>query len=238
LYNISIEVLLGRVIGLVLGFTLHEWAHAWSAYRLGDNTAYYQGRLSLNPRVHIEPIGIILALIAGFGWAKPVPVNPRSLYPDEKRGLVLVSLAGPVMNLLIAFVFSLVIRLMTTVELLEARVGLLTSGKLVDVGQGSSGFVTAIYQVLGTIVIFNLVLFLFNLIPLAPLDGYKIAVGTLPPEYANSLIRYERETTFALMLLILMGAMTQGGIDLLWGVLGPPLRFLYELFSGFYPVFG
>ena len=96
----SPEVLIGRVIGLVIGFTLHEWAHAWTAYRLGDNTAYYQGRLTLSPRVHIEPMGIILALIAGFGWARPVPVNPRAFYPHEKRGLVIVSLAGPLMNLL------------------------------------------------------------------------------------------------------------------------------------------
>ena len=64
MYDISIEILLGRVVGLVIGFTLHEWAHAWTAYRLGDNTAYYQGRLTLSPRVHIEPMGIILALIA------------------------------------------------------------------------------------------------------------------------------------------------------------------------------
>jgi Zn-dependent protease len=102
LHFFSIEVLLGRVIGLVLGFTLHEWAHAWTAYRLGDQTAYYRGRLTLDPRAHIEPLGIILALVAGFGWAKPVPVNPAAFYPNEKRGLVMVSLAGPVMNLLIA----------------------------------------------------------------------------------------------------------------------------------------
>jgi len=205
LYDLSIEVLLGRVIGLIIGFTLHEWAHAWSAYRLGDNTAYFQGRLTLDPRAHIEPIGIILALIAGFGWARPVPVNSRAFYPNEKRGLVIVSLAGPVMNLLLALGFGLVIRLMIAGSLLESRFGILRSGAWVEIGIGSSGAFTFLYHVLGTILVFNLVLFLFNLVPLSPLDGYKIAVGTLPPEYSNWLIRYERETTLALMLLILVG---------------------------------
>ena len=234
MYDISFEVLIGRVIGLVLGFTIHEWAHAWTAWRLGDNTAYYQGRLTLNPRAHIEPIGIILALVAGFGWAKPVPVNPQAFYPHEKRGLTLVALAGPLTNLTIALFFGIIIRLMRAVELFEARPGWLTSGDVVDVGIGSNGITGSLYIVLGTIVIFNLVLFLFNLIPLSPLDGYKIAVGVLPPEYSNAMIRYERETTLALMLLIVAGFMTGGSIDILWGILGPPLRFLYETFTSFY----
>ena len=220
----SPEILIGRVIGLVIGFTLHEWAHAWTAYRLGDNTAYYQGRLTLNPRAHIEPIGIILALIAGFGWARPVPVNPRAFYPNEKRGLVIVSLAGPLMNLLIALAIGIVIRLLAVGGLFEGQFG-------------TAGVFTFAYNVLGTVVLFNLVLFLFNLIPLSPLDGYKIAVGTLPPEPARTLVKYERETTLALMLLLLMGAMSYGRFNLLWAVLGPPLNALYELCTGFYPVF-
>jgi Zn-dependent protease len=233
----SIEILLGRAVGLVIGFTLHEWAHAVTAYRLGDNTPAYQGRLTLSPRAHIEPIGIILALIAGFGWAKPVPVNPRAFYPNEKRGLVIVSLAGPLMNLIIAAALGLMIRLMAAGGIFEGEWWILNSGKLVEKGIGSAGALTFVYNVLGTIVLFNLVLFLFNLIPLAPLDGYKIAVGTLPPEQSATLVRYERETTLALMLLILLGAMPFGGFNLLWSVLGPPLRFLYELFTSFYPLF-
>jgi Zn-dependent protease len=234
----SPEILIGRVIGLVIGFTLHEWAHAWTAYRLGDNTAYYQGRLTLSPRAHIEPIGIILALIAGFGWARPVPVNPSAFYPNEKRGLVIVSLAGPLMNLLVALAVGVLIRLLTAGGLFEgeARV-LLGSREIIQRGVGAVGALTFVYNVLGTVVLFNLVLCLFNLIPLAPLDGYKIAVGTLPQQHASALIRYERETTLALMLLILLGAMTAGGFSPLWAILGPPLRFLYELFAGFYPVF-
>jgi Zn-dependent protease len=237
LNDLSIAVLLGRVVGLVIGFTLHEWGHAWSAYRLGDNTPYYQGRLTLNPRAHIEPIGIILALIAGFGWAKPVAVNPGAFYPNEKRGLVIVSLFGPLMNLILAFGFGLLIRLLTVGGLFESQLGVLVgSGKLIEYGVGSGEVLTFTYQVLGTVVLFNLVLFLFNLIPLAPLDGYKIAVGTLPREYSSALIRYEKETTLALMLLIILGAMSAGRFNLLWMVLGPPLRFLYQAFTSFYPI--
>lgn len=206
LYNLTPEILLGRVIGLVIGFTLHEWAHAYTAYCLGDLTAYRQGRLTLDPRAHIEPIGIILALIAGFGWARPVPVNPRAFYPNETRGFVIVSLAGPVMNLIVAAAFGLLIRLLINVDMINSF----------------------LYTVLATVVLFNIVLFLFNLIPLSPLDGYRIAVGVLPRESSATLVRYERETTFALMLIIMLGAITNGRLDLLGTVLGPPIRFLFR----------
>jgi Zn-dependent protease len=210
LYDVSIATLLGRVIGVIIGFSLHEFAHAWTAYRLGDNTAYHQGRLTVDPRSHIEPMGLILALIAGFGWARPVPVNPRAFYPDETRGLLVVSLAGPVMNLIIAVVVGILLRVMLSVV-------------------PDANF---LLNVVETVVWFNLVLFLFNLIPLAPLDGFKIAVGMLPREQSYSLMRYERETTVALMLLILVGAMSQGRLNVLGTVLGPPLRFLYNLIVG------
>ncbi|HVO68737.1 MAG TPA: site-2 protease family protein, partial [Aggregatilineaceae bacterium] len=144
--GISIEILLGRLVGLVIGFTLHEWGHAWTAYRLGDNTPYYQGRLTLNPRAHLEPIGIVLALIAGFGWAKPTPINPNAFYPNEKRGLLIVTLAGPMMNLIVALAFGIVIRLLTAGGLFDNR--------LAEYGIGSSRALTFLYQVLGTVVLF------------------------------------------------------------------------------------
>lgn len=210
-FDLTIEVLLGRVIGLVIGFTLHEWAHAWSAYRLGDYTAYHQGRLTLDPRAHIDPMGIFLALIAGFGWAKPVPVNARNFYPNEERGLVIVALAGPVMNLIIGIAVGLFLRVLLAADFVNSFM----------------------FNVLATIVIFNLVLFLFNLLPLAPLDGYRIAVGVLPPEQSRAMVRYERETTLILMLLLMLGLITNGRLDVLWTVLGPPLRFLYRTILGF-----
>lgn len=207
MYNVSLAVMLGRVIGLIIGFTLHEFAHAWTAYRLGDHTAYRQGRLTLDPRSHIDPIGIVLALVAGFGWARPVPVNPRAFYPNEQRGLVIVSLAGPLTNLLIAVVL----------------------GAFIQLAGVTSGF---FYSVLGTVVIFNLALFLFNLLPFSPLDGFKIAVGVLPEQQSRDLARRERDTAILLVLLLMLGAVTRGQFDILWPVLGPPLRFLYSTVTG------
>ncbi len=203
---------MGRGLGLVVGFTLHEWAHAWAAYRLGDRTAYYQGRLTLDPRAHIDPMGILLALFAGFGWAKPVPVNPRAFYPNEKRGVMIVSLAGPLMNVLIAAEGGLLLRTMIAAGM-------------------TAGFWGFLYGVLSTAVFFNLVLFLFNLLPLAPLDGYKIAVGVLPPEYSNWFVQHERETTFALLMLLMIGLISPQ-LDILWRVLSPPLVALYRLLVG------
>lgn len=230
-------MLLGRLLGLVIGFTLHEFAHAWTAYRLGDKTAYNQGRVTLDPRAHIEPVGIVLALVAGFGWARPVPVNPFAFYPNEKRGMVVVALAGPVMNLIIAIGFGLLIRMISLTGAVESDIVWFVGGRQEEFGIGSSRVFTFLYNVLGAIVLFNLIMFLFNLLPFAPLDGYKIAVGTLPLEYSNWLIRYERESTFALMLLLMLGVMTQGRMNVLWSILGPPLRLLYEMCTSFYPWF-
>jgi Zn-dependent protease len=217
----SIEILLGRLIGLVIGFSLHEWAHAWAAYQLGDTTAYRQGRLTLNPRAHIEPIGLIMALFAGFGWAKPVPVNPYAFYPNEKRGIVLVSLAGPMINLIIALIVGLVIRFMLLTGAVELYLGRYL---LIE-----SGTIKFVYNIIEAVLLFNLVLCFFNLLPFSPLDGYKIAVGTLPRETSDLLIRYERETTLALILLLVLGAM--GRFSPLWIVLGPFIKFFFKLFT-------
>lgn len=185
-------VLLGRMIALVIAFTVHEFAHAWTAYRLGDNTAYRQGRLTLDPRAHLEPIGIVLAIMVGFGWARPVPVNTRAFYPNEQRGLMLVALAGPLSNLGLAFIFGFILRIVDLV-------GLISDG----------GF---FYEILFTIVFFNIVLFLFNLIPLSPLDGWKILNGLLPADQSYQLMQYERESTFALLLIFLVGSRVLGAI--------------------------
>ncbi len=209
LYDLSLAILLGRAIALVIGFTVHEYAHAWSAYRLGDSTAYYQGRLTLDPRAHLEPVGIILALIVGFGWAKPVPVNPRAFYPNEQRGLMITALAGPVSNLILAFLFGFLIRIVD-------GVGLINSG-------------TFVYNTLLTIVFFNLVLFLFNLIPLSPLDGWKILNGLIPADQSYQLMRYERESQFALLLLLMSGFF---GLSVLGVVFSPILQVLLELTVG------
>jgi Zn-dependent protease len=227
---LTITVLLGRALGLLLGFTIHEWAHAYSAYRLGDKTAYYQGRLTLDPRAHIDPIGIFLALLVGFGWAKPVPVNPRAFYPNETRGLMLVSLAGPVTNLIIAFVFGIILQLMLAAGALqESGFVLVSSGATIV--EGTNGAYQFIYEVFATVVFFNLLLFLFNLIPLAPLDGWKIMLGLVPRDTAIEFSRYEQQSTYLLFFIILLGFAP--GFNILGNIILPPLNTLFELFTGF-----
>ncbi|PJF43781.1 MAG: site-2 protease family protein [Phototrophicales bacterium] len=209
LYDFSLAILVGRAIALVIGFTIHEFAHAWTAYRLGDKTAYYQGRLTLDPRAHLEPMGIVLALIVGFGWAKPVPVNPRAFYPNEQRGLMLTALAGPMSNLILAFLFGFLTRIIEIIGLIDNN--------------------SFLYITLFTIVLFNIVLFLFNLIPLAPLDGWKILNGLLPRDQAYQLMQYERESTFALLLLLMSGFF---GINVLGVIFSPLIRLLLTLTIG------
>lgn len=209
LYDFSLAILVGRAIALVIGFTIHEFAHAWTAYRLGDKTAYYQGRLTLDPRAHLEPVGIVLALIVGFGWAKPVPVNPRAFYPNEQRGLMLTALAGPMSNLILAFLFGFLTRIIEIIGLIDNN--------------------SFLYITLFTIVLFNIVLFLFNLIPLAPLDGWKILNGLLPRDQAYQLMQYERESTFALLLLLMSGFF---GINVLGVIFSPLIRLLLTLTIG------
>ncbi len=208
----AISVILGRVIGLIVGFTLHEYAHSRSAYELGDRQQVYSGRLTLDPRAHLEPVGIILAILVGFGWAKPVPVNVNAFYPNEQRGLMLTALAGPVTNLIIGMVVGVAMRLLQVVGIL-----------------GSTGF---IYEVLFTIVFFNFVLFLFNLIPLAPLDGWKILLGLLPAHQARDLARYERESTLGLMLLLLFPLALPVVPSPLGVIFGPIIRFLMTIALG------
>jgi Zn-dependent protease len=196
----------------MIGFTLHEWAHSYSAYRLGDDSQLFNGRLTLDPRAHLEPVGIILAILVGFGWAKPVPVNVRAFYPNEQRSFMLVALAGPVTNLILALVaFGIPFRIFIEI--------------------GLFGINSFFFEVLETIIIFNLVLFLFNLIPLAPLDGWKILLGLLPADRSNELKRYEQESTVALMILLIAGFI-HPYLNVLGTVFGPIIRFFLELITG------
>lgn len=151
------------VITLIVSFTMHELAHAYVAYKFGDDTAKKQGRLTLNPIKHLDPFGTILILVAGFGWARPIPVNRRFFKKPRLAG-VLVSIAGPVSNLILAFIgfFLLVLMHAYGMEMLAA-------------------FSTWLDQFFSIWIQLNLVLFLFNLLPLPPLDGYRIIEDLVPP---------------------------------------------------------
>ena len=165
-------LLLSRLFVLVVAFTVHEFSHAWTADRFGDNTPRMNGRLTLNPLAHLDPIGSLLLLLGGFGWAKPVPVNPYALGRNSSAALMWVSLAGPGSNFLMAILGAIPLRL-----------GL---ASLTGFGPISGDFAV---NFLSEFVWINLALMVFNLIPLAPLDGEKIAEYFFPPSWARVLDR-------------------------------------------------
>ncbi|MFH1862808.1 MAG: site-2 protease family protein, partial [bacterium] len=159
---------------ILLGLTLHEFAHGWVANRLGDPTAKLAGRLTMNPLAHLDFIGTIMLFIAHIGWAKPVPVNPYNLR-HPKQDIIWVSAAGPASNLFLAFLFGLVFRAFSPGGLLES---IYLPKPLV---------ILIVYGV-----ILNLSLAIFNLIPIPPLDGSRIVSGLLPPEAEREYQKLER----------------------------------------------
>ncbi|WP_042354405.1 site-2 protease family protein [Bacillus rubiinfantis] len=168
-------------ITLVIAFTLHEYAHAYTAYKFGDQTAKNQGRLTLNPLQHLDPIGTILILIAGFGWARPVPVN-RFFFKKPRLAGVLVSVAGPLSNLFLACV------------------GFLIAYGLNWIGiDGSDNF----YEFLNIFIRLNIVLFIFNLLPLPPLDGYRIIEDLAPNDLRAKMTQYEQYGVLIFLILVI-----------------------------------
>ncbi|MDD2443885.1 MAG: site-2 protease family protein [Desulfotomaculaceae bacterium] len=166
---------------IILGLTFHEYAHGWVADRLGDHTAREHGRLTINPLAHVDPVGFLLLFLAGFGWAKPVPVNPYNLKGDARQGMLLVALAGPATNMIMAFLSALLLG---------------TFGSL-----GLPYFVEVMYYM----ILINVVLAVFNLIPIPPLDGSKILAGILPGQQ-KWLYQLETYGFIILIILILTGA--------------------------------
>jgi Zn-dependent protease len=146
------------VPGIVIGITVHEWAHAWVAYKLGDTTPKIQGRVTLNPLAHIDPVGLIALLFIGFGWGKPVMVNPYG-FKHPRRDNLLTDVAGITLNFIVAFIFVFVLRIYID-----------TSGGVVS---------NTAVMIIQYIVWMNLVLMIFNLLPVPPLDGFGIVTEAL-----------------------------------------------------------
>ena len=193
------------IIILIFSVIIHEVSHGYMADWLGDHTARLQGRLTLNPIKHIDPVGsIIVPLITSamgftFGWAKPVPYNPYNL-KNKRQGELLIALAGPASNLVLALIFSLFLR-------------------FVAYGQT---VITSTILILSTIVIVNIVLAVFNLIPLPPLDGSKILFFFIPNEYGK--VRLILETYAPIFVLIV--------VFFLWQVVAPIIPWIFRLFTG------
>ena len=199
--DVDPAVIIARILALGIGFTVHEFAHAWSALKLGDDTAARQGRLTLDPRSHIDPFGALMLLLAGFGWAKPVPIDPVRL---GRSGVLWVSLAGPASNLILASISAVALRLLT-----------------VGAGLPSTGF---LFSLLLNFALINILLAVFNMMPISPLDGWKVLMGLLPPATAFRLQPYEQYGFIVLLLLLFT--------DSFWVIMGPPMRVLSLLILG------
>jgi Zn-dependent protease len=213
MFGIPISIILIRFIVLFLGIPIHEWAHAWSAYQLGDDTAGMQGRLTLNPVAHLDPIGSLLILISGFGWGKPVPVNPYRMRTNPRVGMAISSAAGPFSNFILAMLLVIPFH-MDWIDVNTAFLDLFTQRFTLG-------------ALLLIAVEINLGLMLFNLIPVFPLDGEKVLTGLLPPRWGDQLLQLR---PFGILILsILLFILPRMGLDLINMVIAPVYEFLIRL---------
>lgn len=189
---------------ILIALTFHEFAHGWVADRLGDHTPYYQGRLTLNPLPHIDWVGFLMLIIFKFGWAKPVQVDPRNFTKvSPKKGMMLVSLAGPGMNMLLALVGMFIYKMLIPYQ--------------------SSQWAALILPLLLPLVYINLILAAFNLLPIPPLDGSKILAGILPDSGARLMYSLEQYGPLILLLLIVT--------NMVGKILWPLVNFLYGILN-------
>ncbi|MBQ4526631.1 MAG: site-2 protease family protein [Clostridia bacterium] len=199
--------------GLLLAIVFHEMAHGWAAYLMGDRTAKSMGRLSPNPLHHIDPIGAICMLFFRFGWAKPVPINSAN-FKKRKLGIIMVSLAGPLANFIIAFFCILFAGILINMTISDPIVinwffDLLAEGAVLDIGKlGASTVVEFFYMVFIYGAILNIGFMVFNLIPIPPLDGSKIVMEFLPLRIKYTIYNYERYFGLILILLVYLGTLT------------------------------
>lgn len=188
----------------LIALTGHEFAHGWVSKKLGDPTPEREGRLTLNPLAHLDPIGTILMVLTGFGWAKPVGVNP-SYYKNTKKGMALTAIAGPLANFIMAFAALLIYGIITVI-CVKLNVGV---NLLKGIGTFASMFAVR-----------NLCFMVFNLIPIPPLDGSKVLGMFLPDRAYYTMLRYERYSLLLIMLLSITGVFG--------GVIGTGVNFFFD----------
>lgn len=204
--------LIARIVVLIVAFTVHEFAHAFVANYFGDDTPRSQGRLTLNPLVHLDPLGSLLLILVGFGWARPVQINPLALERRNRLAPMFVALAGPVSNFLLAVLASLLVRF----------------GLVAFSGPGS--YLPTAFQLVDVFVQINLLLMLFNLIPIFPLDGEKILTYLLPApgqRFMDSIRPYG-----PLLLMAVIFLLPMMGVDVLGFIILQPMRALYFALLG------
>ena len=222
--------MLKMIPGIIIAFSFHEWGHAFAAYKMGDPTARNLGRMTLNPLAHIDPMGFLMMVIVGFGWAKPVPVNPNN-YRNYRVGELVVSLAGVTMNLILAIIGTVALVLVSKYNsigfrVIEGGIGYTYSSAT------SSSVLTAVTMLVGFIT-FNLALMVFNLIPVFPLDGFHVAEVTLSkvvgPKPFMFLRNYGQFILIGILLLGRFGISFIGTVSS--GIFSGLLRLVLALFG-------
>lgn len=204
-------------IVLVIALTFHEFAHAWSAHYLGDDTAYDEGRVTLNPLAHLDFLGSVCFLFTGFGWAKPVPVNILRL-SKPRRDDFIVSAAGPMANIALALLSSGILRTLVYLNIFQ--------------GKQDIPLLQLLFIVLHFMVLYNIMLALFNLIPIGPLDGSHMMANFLEKKQSIIFREYnDAYGTWMLLIFLLLPRMTNGTIDPFEWILSPPIRFFYQLLT-------
>ena len=188
-----IQILLSLPI-ILLSLSVHETAHAIAANRLGDPTAKNLGRITLNPVKHLDPIGFLCMLLCGFGWANPVPINSR-YFKNPRRDMAISAAAGPVSNVVLAFVFALLLKISYSV-----LPGMITT-------QSSLELASILITFLSIGVSLNITLAVFNLLPVPPLDGSRMLYVFLPPKQYFGVMKYERYISLGIMVLLLIGVL-------------------------------
>ena len=179
---------------ILLALSVHETAHGYVAYKCGDSTAYNLGRLTLNPIKHIDPAGFLCMLLLGFGWAKPVPINTRN-FRNPKRGMALSALAGPLANAIMGL-FSAVLLGFTTALYYYLMISDASRFVLTCIS-----YTTLLFELSA---LYNLLFMAFNLIPIPPFDGSRIALAFLPPKTYFGIMRYERQIMIGLLVALLL----------------------------------
>ena len=199
----ALYLLIIRINVAIIALPIHECAHGYAAYRMGDWTAKRQGRLSLNPLMHLDPIGTVAIILFGFGWARPVPINPLN-FDNPKKGMMLSSLAGPLSNIGLAFIAMVLYKF----SYIPAYMGI------------NGAFLSTVQTFLVYMISINITLGVFNLIPIPPLDGSRIATYFLPQRIYFKIMQYEN-----IIFLVLLAV--------LWlGILDGPITFVSSAVTG------